>query len=303
MILLLLLGLFLTAFAVAVTARALTLTRFRTSDNLGRIGQYGYGATGEAPTAGGARGVLDDLAGAIGGFVVGTLRLFNEEDLKKQLLRAGMYRLSPRMLMGYQVLCAITFPLFWAWFSTVLGLQSLVIVLGFVAAVFLGWLAPVSLVRRRGEDRLGQIDYDLPELIDLLGGAVEAGLGFTAAMQLSSERLKGPLGEELRLTMQEQRFGLTMLEALEHMAERCPTPAVQSFVRAMIQGERLGVSVGQILRSLALEMRKRRRAAAEERAHKAPVKILFPLVFLIFPAMFLIVLGPALFRVFDALHT
>jgi tight adherence protein C len=302
MILLLLLGLFLAAFAVAVTARALTLTRARTSETLDQIGHYGYGATAEAPRTAGVRGVLDDIASAVGGFVVGTLGLFNEEELRKQLLRAGMYRLSPRMLMGYQVLCAITFPAFWAWFSTALSLKGVVIALGFVIAVLLGWLAPVSLVRRRGEDRLAQIDYDLPELIDLLVVSVEAGLGFTAAMQLSSERLKGPLGEELRLTMQEQRFGLTVLEALEHMAERCPTPAVQSFVRAMIQGDRLGVSVGQILRSLALEMRKRRRAAAEERAHKAPVKILFPLVFLIFPAMFLIILGPALFRVFDTIH-
>jgi tight adherence protein C len=85
------------------------------------------------------------------------------------------------------------------------------------------------------------------------------------------------------------------------MNNRCPTPAMRSFVRAMVQGERLGISIGQILRSLALEMRKRRRAKAEEKAQKAPIKILFPLIFLIFPAMFLVLLGPALFSIFDAL--
>jgi tight adherence protein C len=74
---------------------------------------------------------------------------------------------------------------------------------------------------------------------------------------------------------------------------------VRSFVRAMIQGERLGVSIGQIMRNLALEMRKRRRQKAEERAQKAPIKILFPLVFLIFPAMFVIVLGPAMYTISD----
>jgi len=98
-------------------------------------------------------------------------------------------------------------------------------------------------------------------------------------------------------------MGLSSLQALENMLNRCPTSAVRSFVRAMIQGERLGVSVGQILRSLALEMRKRRRAAAEEKAQKAPLKMLFPLVFMIFPAMFVVILGPAIIGIVDALNT
>jgi tight adherence protein C len=85
------------------------------------------------------------------------------------------------------------------------------------------------------------------------------------------------------------------------MLSRVSTPAMESFVRSILQGETLGVSIGQILRDLALEMRKRRRAAAEERAHKAPIKILFPLVFLIFPAMFVILLGPALFTFFETI--
>jgi tight adherence protein C len=96
-------------------------------------------------------------------------------------------------------------------------------------------------------------------------------------------------------------MGLSQLQSLENMLTRCPTAAVRSFVRAMVQGERLGVSVGLILRSLALEMRKRRRAAAEEKAQKAPIKILFPLVFMIFPAMFVVILGPAVISVFNSL--
>jgi len=98
-------------------------------------------------------------------------------------------------------------------------------------------------------------------------------------------------------------MGLTTEEALRNMLARADTPAVRSFVRAVTQGETLGVSIGDILRSLATEMRKRRRAAAEERAQKAPVKILFPLVFLIFPAMFVILLGPAVFDFIDAFGT
>ena len=98
-------------------------------------------------------------------------------------------------------------------------------------------------------------------------------------------------------------MGLPSLQALENLAVRCPTPAVRMFVQAMNQGERLGVSVGQIMRSQALEMRKRRRAAAEEKAQKAPIKMLFPLVFMIFPAMLIVILGPAVVSIFDALKT
>jgi tight adherence protein C len=86
------------------------------------------------------------------------------------------------------------------------------------------------------------------------------------------------------------------------MVGRCPTPAVESFVRAMNQGQQLGFSVGQILRTLAVEMRKRRRASAEQKAQKAPIKMLFPLVFMIFPAMFIVLLGPAIVSVLHALR-
>jgi tight adherence protein C len=89
-------------------------------------------------------------------------------------------------------------------------------------------------------------------------------------------------------------MGLALEEAIKNMLARADTPAMRSFVRSILQAETLGVSIGQILRSLAVEMRKRRRASAEERAQKAPVKILFPLIFLIFPALFLVILFPAL---------
>ena len=96
-------------------------------------------------------------------------------------------------------------------------------------------------------------------------------------------------------------MGLTPVQALENMVARCPSPAVESFVRAMMQGQVLGFSVGQILRSLAVEMRKRRRARAEQQAQKAPIKMLFPLILMIFPALFVVLLGPALISVVHAL--
>src|SRR6266508_979470 len=119
---------------------------------------------------------------------------------------------------------------------------------------------PYILIRRRARQRLDRIEYDLPELIDLLVVAVEAGLGFSAAMRVASERLRGPLGDEVRLTLQEQALGLSTNEALKALLVRADTASMRSFVRAMIQGEQLGISIGQILRNIAEEMRKRRRA-------------------------------------------
>ena len=114
-------------------------------------------------------------------------------------------------------------------------------------------------------------------------------------------RLEGPLGDELRLTLQEQSMGLSTAEALQNMLLRADTPAMRSFVRSVVQGETLGVSIGEIMRNLATEMRKRRRAAAEERAQKAPIKMLFPLILLIFPAMLVVLVLPALITIFRVL--
>jgi tight adherence protein C len=102
------------------------------------------------------------------------------------------------------------------------------------------------------------------------------------------------------LTLQEQSMGLAINEALSNMLLRVDTPSMRSFVRSILQGEQLGVSIGQILRNLAKEMRGRRRQAAQERAQKAPIKLLFPLILLIFPAIFVILLGPAAFAFLDA---
>src|SRR5207247_2473008 len=157
-----------------------------------------------------------------------------------------------------------------------------------------GWGHPARLLRARADQRLNEVDYQLPELIGLLVVTIEAGLGFVGSLQMASGRISGPLGQEIQLTLQEQSMGLSIQEALLNMLARCDTASTRSFVRSIVQGESLGVSIGQIMRDLAQEMRRRRRAVAQEKAQKAPIKILFPLVLLIFPAMFVILLGPAI---------
>jgi tight adherence protein C len=296
-----LIGLALAGAAVYLVARAVSIPRVRTAETIAKIDSYGYSrGAEESDDTSAVRGVLDDIAGAVGTVVAGRFGGTREQEVRNRLMAAGIYSMAPRRFIGYQTLSAICFPFAWVWLSGVMNVTGALVLPGAVLAVFLGWRLPMILVDRRARFRLQQIDFELPELVDLLVVTVEAGLGFAGSLHVASERISGPLGQELRLTIQEQNMGLTTEEALRNMLVRADTPAVRSFVRAVTQGETLGVSIGDILRSLATEMRKRRRAVAEERAQKAPVKILFPLVFLIFPAMFVILLGPAVFDFLEA---
>jgi tight adherence protein C len=163
------------------------------------------------------------------------------------------------------------------------------------------WYLPVAMIRTRGQRRLEQVDRDLPELIDVLTATIEAGLGFGGSLQMVANRFDGPLGVELRLTLQEQTMGLSTEAALSNMLERCETPSVRSFVRAVLQGDSLGVSIGTTLRNVAADSRKRRRARARERAQRAPVKLLFPLVFLIFPALLIVLMFPTVYNIIHVL--
>jgi tight adherence protein C len=300
-IVLLLLGLVLLATAVALVSRGVMVARLRTIDNLGQIGRYGFGGGAELEPTGGIRGFFDSAAAGLGQLLTERLNIMNEERLRKNLIAAGMYQTSPRTVIGYSLLCALGLPAIWVWLAVAAGTSGTLTVLATLFLAVIGWVAPGFIIQQRAEGRLYRIDRSMPELIDLLVITVEAGLSLSAALQLAGERLRGPLGDELRIVLQEQRMGLTPVQALENMVGRCPTPAVESFARAMMQGQALGVSVGQILRSLAVEMRKRRRAQAEQQAQKAPIKMLFPLVFMIFPAMLIVILGPAVVSILHAL--
>jgi tight adherence protein C len=240
---------------------------------------------------------FDRLVTKLGEFVSRRLGGVTDEAIRAELMAAGMYFTSPRTILGYRILLTIALPV--GVYAT-LGASGLLPVVMILLTILIGWLIPVVIVRRKARDRLDRIDYKLPDLVDLLCVMVEAGLGFRAALRMASEQFQGPLADELRLTLQEQTMGLDVGEALSNMAARCQTPAVLSFVRAMSQGERMGISTGQIMRTLSHEMRLRRRRAAEEKAQKAPVKMLFPLAFLIFPAMFIVIITPA---VINLLHT
>jgi tight adherence protein C len=288
-----LVGLLLAGTAVALATRALAMPRARAAETLGRIDDYGFTSSEKAEPrrAGTLQPALDSLADALGGVIAKRFGGLREAKLRAELMAAGMYGTSPRKFLGYRILCAVGVPAVWLWSASAAGYPGALTALGLLFALLVGWVAPMTVVRKRAQRRFEKIDYELPELIDLLVVTV----GFSGSLQVASERLQGPLGDELRLTIQQQSMGLTTNEALSNMLARCDTKLMRSFVRSVLQGETLGVSIGKIMRDLATEMRKQRRQFAEEKAQKAPIKILFPLVFLIFPAMFVILLGPAVY--------
>jgi tight adherence protein C len=166
-----------------------------------------------------------------------------------------------------------------------------------IAATGVGFIAPEMFVSSRARSRREAVKSELPDTLDLLAVSVEAGLGFDAAIGKVTEHMDGALAEELALVLGEMRVGESRSEALKKLAERVPAPEVSAFVRSIIQADQLGISLGRILRVQAADARLRRQAAAEERAMKAPIKMLFPTVLFIFPAMFLVVLGPAMLNI------
>jgi tight adherence protein C len=157
----------------------------------------------------------------------------------------------------------------------------------------MGFFIPDTVVTFKARSRRDRIQAELPDALDLLAVSVEAGMGFDGAITKLTEHMDGPLAEEFGLTLGEMRIGESRQEALKKMADRVASPEMGAFTRAIIQADQLGISLGRILRVQATESRNRRQAAAEERAMKAPIKMLFPTVLFIFPAMFIIILGPA----------
>lgn len=162
-----------------------------------------------------------------------------------------------------------------------------------VVFVVIGYFFPRLWLESRVSRRQGNVRKAMPDALDLLTICVEAGLGFDAAMGKVNEEWENELGLAFGRVIQEIRLGKLRREALRDMADRIGLPEMTSFVAAVIQSEQLGVSMGRVLRIQSDQMRVRRRQIAEEQARKAPVKMMLPLVFLIFPSIMIILLGPA----------
>jgi tight adherence protein C len=294
-ILTLIVGLALGGGAVALALRAVAMPRIAAAGRIGQIQAYGFAGNASQEPEAERSALVDRAAAVIGRAIAARTRRFKEAEIRRELMTAGLYTTAPLTFLGYRALASFVAGGAMLWMTTAGESSGVMVLAGSAAFGTAGWTIPMTVVRRRGARRLQEVETDLPELIDLLVVTVEAGLGFNRSLQVASRGFHGPLMDELRLTLQEQRMGLSTSASLTNMLARCETPSMRSFVRSILQGETLGVSMGTIMRNLAAETRKRRRQNAEERAHKAPIKMLFPLILLMFPSLFIVLLFPALY--------
>jgi tight adherence protein C len=190
------------------------------------------------------------------------------------------------------------------WLPLVLLGLGLTGVIAFVFVVVLwgaSFMLPDVYLARAIDTRRHAIAVQLPDILDLLVISVEAGLGFEQALERTTSAVPGPLSDEFRRMLRETNFGSSRADALRAMDERSDVPELRTFVVAMLQADTFGVSIVRILRSQADEMRVRRKLRAQQQAQKLPVKMLFPLVFCIFPSIFVVILGPAMIELSQTL--
>lgn len=212
--------------------------------------------------------------------------------LERQIVYAG--KQSSWTAGGFILakLLGTAFAVFLAWLVLSLGPPPLFTLLS-VVFVILAFVAPEVIAYSRADDRQTLISLALPDTLDQMTIAVEAGLGFDAALQKAATNGRGPLAEELIRTLQDQSIGRSRRDAYRALELRTNSTDLRRFIRAISQADAFGISVADVLRVQAKDMRVRRRQRAEEQAMKVPVKVVFPLVFCILPVLFIVILSPA----------
>ena len=219
--------------------------------------------------------------------------------MRRKLIQAG----EPITPQGFLTVCAVA-----AGILGVLGFTMTTAMLGsldtkgllFTAVLAgCGIFLPLMWLNSRVRQRQAAVIKGLPDSFDLITTCVEAGLGLDASLARVAEKVEGPFAEELSLTLREIGMGRARAESLHDLAERTGVADLSIFVNAIIQAEQMGTSIGQVLRVQSDQMRTRRRQRAEELANQAPVKMIFPLVLCILPALFIVILGPAIIQLYE----
>jgi tight adherence protein C len=224
----------------------------------------------------------------------------NIEAIGARLLAAGLaQRISPASFLAVKGGTMVGAALLGLLMAALVSFASGILLLPVLG--MLGFVGPDFILSSRIKKRRERVRSALPDALDLLAVSVEAGLGFDGAVTKLTEHMDGPLIDEFGLLLSEIRMGESRQTALKNMAMRVGAPELSAFVRAVVQADQLGISLGRILRVQAADTRLRRQATAEEKAMKAPIKMLFPTVIFIFPAMFVVLLGPALMNILKVL--
>ena len=224
----------------------------------------------------------------------------NQNSLKKQLAQAGFPGgLTVAEFSVIQNMVKIVCPLI----GLAVGylLKPNLAPMGMLFGLILGILGPRMFLQKKIAQRQHDIQKSLPDVLDLLTVAVEAGLGFDAACDKVVEKMTGPIPNEFSLTLKQMRMGEARRDAFKSMADRVENPDFNAFVSAIIQADQLGVSIGQVLRIQSEQLREKRRQRAEEESAKAPVKMMIPLIFFIFPNVMLVIGAPAAYQMIEGL--
>jgi tight adherence protein C len=222
------------------------------------------------------------------------------DGIRNKLVMAGSpVAWDPDRILVAKVACLTGGMVLGLLFLAGIGLPWPLRVIGLLAISLFGYWLPSIVLTNAVQRRQSDVRSALPDSIDLLTICVEAGLGFDAALAHVSKNTTGPLADEFYRTLQEVQLGRSRNEAMRNLASRSNVPELRAFVLAMVQADIFGVSVANVLRVQAKDMRVKRRQLAEERAMKVPIKVLFPVLFCIFPALFVVILGPAIMRIAD----
>lgn len=222
------------------------------------------------------------------------------EQMEQRLAMAGMNQkwTAEKVLTVKAVGLLIGGPLSFYFFTK--GISDKLHLLGFLGCGPLGFFIADILIKNTADKRQNEIMRSLPDFLDQITVGVEAGLGFDSAMARSAKSNEGPLADELARTLQHVQAGLSRADALRGLASRNKVPELRQFVAAILQAEQFGIPMAQVLRVQAAEQRRKRRQRAEEKAMKLPVKVLFPLVLCILPALFVVLIGPAAIQIKNA---
>lgn len=223
----------------------------------------------------------------------------NLEQWHRDLIAAGLSdKISVPDFLGIRVMGAVAAATV-AYFVFGAGKPITSALLFAVAGTIVGLYLPILWLKSRVSQRRKAITKMLPDALDMMSICVDAGLGFEAAIQKVAFQWDNDLAHELRQFIREMRVGLSRVEALHNLVERTGVPDVASFVAVLVQADKLGIAIRDVLHAQADQMRMRRRQRAEESAAKAPLKMMFPMIFFIFPAMFAVILGPAVPRLMN----
>jgi tight adherence protein C len=250
------------------------------------------------------RSALERLVLPFAGKVISSITRVTPLDLYGRVNRLIVLAGSPPAFTAERI---VAFKIVGAIGGLVLGLMltqllpfSSLLKVGAIALLTLtGYTVPSAAIAARASKRQKEIRKALSDTMDLLTISVEAGLGFDAALGQVVRNVPGPLSDEISRMLQEMQIGVSRTEALRHLTERTEVPELDGFVLSMIQADKYGVGVAKVLRSQSQELRQKRRQRAEETAQKVPLKLLFPTIFMLLPALFVVILGPGIIKIYE----